>query len=314
MDDAFQVGPARRDELAPAFRIIFQQVREEERELRIANALDLVSQGLLDAAGIKVARSSGRGVVGAVICAAVPGAGGIVWPAQGIDSPHRPAIEDLLMQEARRWLRAGGAKLAQCLLAPHELALGPILERNGFTRITDLWYMRHRLKSETPAPRERLRYQTYTDCDRDLFHETLLRTYEDTLDCPEVNGVRTIEETISGHRSQGTHDPDLWWLAWSDATPVGVLLLTEMPEWDGQDLIYLGVVKSARGRGWGTELAHRAITAARAAGRRQLTLSVDSRNLAAVNLYRQAGFETHDRRTVYLSLWTENVGQARLSP
>jgi ribosomal protein S18 acetylase RimI-like enzyme len=303
MTEAFQVDAARRDELAAAFRLIFRQISANERELRVGNALDLVNQGLLDPAGVKVARTK-SGIVGAVICTTVPGAGGIVWPAQTAEGAERILVEDLLMQEARRWLRGRGAKLAQALLAPHELALAPVLERNGFSRVTELSYMRHRLKSDpAPAP-PTLRYQTYAECDRNLFHQTLLATYEDTLDCPEVNGVRTIDEVIVGHKSQGTHDPANWWLAWSEGEPVAVVLMTEMPEWGGSDLIYLGVVKSARRKGLGHELAERAVAAARAAGHRQLTLSVDVRNIAALNLYRSVGFEHHDRRTVFLSIWS----------
>ena len=75
-----------------------------------------------------------------------------------------------------------------------------------------------------------------------LFHDVLLRSYQETLDCPEVNGVRTMEEVVTGHRSQGRHAPSRWWLAWHEKTAAGVLLLTELEDVDGWDLSYVGVV------------------------------------------------------------------------
>lgn len=301
MSDTYQLGSARPEDLAPAFRLIFRHVPDEEREPRVLNALELIRLKLLDPAGVKVARAADR-VVGAVICAPVAGAGGVIWPAQAVDLPEQDDIEDRLMQEAVGWLKSRGAKLAQALLADHERDLGPRLERSGFAHVTDLWYMRHGLKSAEPAPPETLHYETYADCDRAVFQQTLVRTYEDTRDCPEVNGVRNIDEVIAGHRNQGDHDPHLWWLARAGAEPVGVVLLTSMPEWNGWDLIYLGVVKGARGRGVGRELAMRAVAAARAGGARQLTLSVDVRNQPAFHLYRAAGFEAYDQRAVYLRI------------
>jgi mycothiol synthase len=298
MSEPFTVDAARPDELAPAFRLIFRHVRDESRESRVHNALELLRLGALDPAGVKVARQ-GRAVIGAVICAPVPGAGGVVWPAQA----EHADVEERLMREALAWLRSRGARLAQALLADHERALGAGLVRSGFQHVTDLWYMRLHLDSSRPMPESSaLTYHTYTDDAADIFHETLLRTYEETRDCPEVNGVRGIADIIAGHRSQGAHDPDLWWLVRQNDRPVGVVLLTPMPEWDGWDLIYLGVVKEARGRGIGRELTARAIAVARAAKTRQLTLSVDVRNQPAWNLYRAAGFETYDQRAVYLSI------------
>jgi ribosomal protein S18 acetylase RimI-like enzyme len=119
-----------------------------------------------------------------------------------------------------------------------------------------------------------------------------------------VNGVRTIEEVIAGHKAQGIHDPQLWWLARSAGQPAGVLLLTQMPDAPELDVIYVGVVPEARGRGFGLELVLKAIYETRLAEQRQLTLSVDARNEPARHLYRKVGFETHEQREVLLLVWS----------
>jgi ribosomal protein S18 acetylase RimI-like enzyme len=300
MTHSIRVETARTEDLGPAFRLIFRHVPDAERELRVANALDLVQRGELDRGGIKVVRGE-QGLAGALISAPVAGAGGIIWPPAVAAPLHREAVEDRLVGEALHWLQGQGAKLAQCLLSEPEVAMGDSLVRNGFARVTDLWYTRHVLTGiDARAPTETLTLETYAECDRGVFQQTLLRSYEGTRDCPEVNGIRTIEEVIAGHKNQGTYDPDLWWLARVRGTPAGVMLLTEMVEWRGWDLIYLGVVPEQRRRGVGRELTEYALRAARAAGQRQLTLSVDVRNEPAWNLYHSLGFEAYERRTVFL--------------
>jgi ribosomal protein S18 acetylase RimI-like enzyme len=133
-----------------------------------------------------------------------------------------------------------------------------------------------------------------------LFHDTLLRSYEGTLDCPELNGVRGVEDVIAGHRAQGPHDPERWWLALLDGRPAGVIILNEVPDLGCWDLGYLGVVPEARCRGVGRAMTARAVRAARAAGAAELTLAVDVRNAPAWNLYTRQGFKAFDRREVYL--------------
>jgi ribosomal protein S18 acetylase RimI-like enzyme len=299
------IAPARPHELEAAFRLVFRHVADGERAARVANALHLVRRGELNPAGVLVAAAGGE-PVGTIVCLPVPGASGLVWPPQAVEGPGQAAVEDALVNRAAAWLRQRGAKLGQCLLPEHELPLAEPLRRNGFPHVTALSYMQHDL---SPAParlsaRDRLRFVPYSQLANPVpFHETLLRTYEGTEDCPEVSGVRTVEEIIEGHRAQGKHDPGRWWLALAGGRPVGVLLLCEMPEWAAWDVAYVGVVPGERGRGYGRELMHRALSAARADGVARLTLSVDARNHPARQLYTDLGFVVHDRREVFLAVW-----------
>jgi ribosomal protein S18 acetylase RimI-like enzyme len=305
MHRALKVQPARPEDLAAAFRLLFRHMAAEDRQVRVANAVRLVRRGELDPAGVLVVRGREE-ILGALVCVPAPGAGGLVWPPQAVPGGERRAVEDLLVQEAARWLQERGAKLAQALLAPEDALLAAPLERNGFAHVTSLWYLRHflELPPELLLATDRLAYADYGSCDRGVFHQTLLRTYEGTLDCPEVNGVRAIDEIIAGHQAQGKYDPRHWWLAFDRGHPVGVLLLTALPE-QGQtwDVSYVGVVPEARSHGVGRELTRKALFEARAAEGRQVTLAVDVRNRPAWNLYLSLGFEPYDRREVYLAVW-----------
>ena len=44
------------------------------------------------------------------------------------------------------------------------------------------------------------------------FYATLLRCHDDSLDCPELHGVRTPDEVLAGYRDCAP-DPASWWLA-----------------------------------------------------------------------------------------------------
>jgi ribosomal protein S18 acetylase RimI-like enzyme len=304
MDRPVAVGPARPDELAGALHAIFRHVPEEDRDQRVAHVLDLISLGEVDPAGVLVARGR-QGLCGAMICQPLAGAGGLVWPPQSLPGKDGREIEDRLVHSAAAWLRSRGAKLAQALLPSAAGPSGAALERNGYRCVTRLLYLRHYL--DLPATllttEDRLSFVPYSRCTADEFHETLLRTYVETLDCPEVNGVRDLTEILAGHRAQGKPDAHHWWLARTPARPVGVLLATELLDAQGWDISYLGLVPEARGHGLGKELVRKALFEARAADALLLTLAVDDRNWPARDLYRRMGFETFDSREVYLTIW-----------
>jgi ribosomal protein S18 acetylase RimI-like enzyme len=295
---------ARSDQLPAALALLFRSLPENERAERIGRALELYRRGELHSESTFVVTEDGE-VRGALVCLIVAGASALIWPPQSVDDRHARQREDALVRHAVAWLRGRGVKLAQSLLAPEEVPLGAALERNGFTHVTHLWYLAHDLglAPSLVSAHARLAFRSYPDAPPALFHQTLLATYEDTLDCPEVTGVRTVEEVITGHRAQGEHDPGRWWLALTAGQPVGVLMLTALPESGDWEVSYMGLVPAARRQGFGRELLGKALSEAKTAGVSRVTLSVDGRNGPAWDLYRAVGFEPFARREVFLGLW-----------
>src|SRR5438046_6663042 len=103
------IGTARPDEWTSAFQLVFQHLEGPVRATRVANAERLVRAGDLDAAGILVARH-GAALCGAVVCVALAGAGGLLWPPNvGADA----AVADQLVSAGLSWLRQRGARVAQ---------------------------------------------------------------------------------------------------------------------------------------------------------------------------------------------------------
>jgi ribosomal protein S18 acetylase RimI-like enzyme len=300
MADPLSPQPAPPQQWAAAFRLVFASPGQADTERRISNALRLVHSGEIDPGGIFVV-AQGERLLAAIVCVALPGASGLIWPP-GCAPSALPYLEDTLVQHGRDWLRRRGVKLLQCLLSPEEAGRGAVLDRNGFRAVTRLWYLRHDLqepRQAAPLPR-RLTFVPYDGGER--FHHTLEQTYEDSQDCPEIHGVRTLEEILQGHRAQGRFDPGRWWLAHAGAGPTGVLLLTELPETGEWEVSYMGVVPAARRQGFGREMLQHALEQARAADAGQLVLSVDARNEPAWLLYRGMGFRPSEQRLVYLAI------------
>jgi ribosomal protein S18 acetylase RimI-like enzyme len=294
---SFTIHTAQPEEREAALRLVFQHLELEEQDARVANALRLVSSGELDPAGILVLRDKDP-LAGALLCLPLPGAGGLIWPPSVKESALRGEKENQLMQTALAWLRSKGVKLVQAILQDQEVQLaGPLLQ-NGFTHVTRLRYLRHDLQGPVSVPKE-LAVQTYSQANRGLFQEVLQRTYEGTLDCPELNGKRTVEEIIAGHQAQGEFRPEHWWLASDGSQPIGVLLTSADPA-HNWELSYVGVLPTARRRGWGRRLTQLAIAEAQAAGAKHLTVAVDARNHPAWNLYISLGFEATGEREVFL--------------
>jgi ribosomal protein S18 acetylase RimI-like enzyme len=298
------VGPVRDEERAKAFDLFFGAIPCDDRAPHVDRGLELLAAGEIGGEGVIVCRDGSR-LVGVMIAIPLAGACALVWPVRTIDGPARVLIQDMLVDGILAWLRARRCKLAQALLSPEDDEGALPLERWGFKRITHLHFLQVDLSArrDMDSATSRLTSQNYTRCDRALFRNTLLRSYDRTLDCPELDNVRTPEEVLAGYAAVPGSRPDRWWLAWHHEQPAGVLIVTEtqgLPSWE---LLYVGLVPELRGRGLGTELTCLGIREARAAGAERMTLTVDARNAPAWRMYRVLGFEEFDRRLVLLNLF-----------
>src|SRR5262245_15334310 len=234
------VMAARPEEREATLRLLLRFCSPETLPRRLTGALAMLQKGELEPDGLFVLRR-GDELHGAMVATVVPGGSGIIWPPQIIDEPNRTQAEDQLIRHVLAWLRRRGALLGQALLPPDELFLAKPLLRHGFRHVTDLLYLRHNreLPPDVFSRVERLTYQSYPQLPARLFNETLERTFVDSLDCPEVTGVRPVEEVIAGFRAQRSHHPEAWWLALENDRPVGVLLTAALPEEDSWEVSYV---------------------------------------------------------------------------
>jgi ribosomal protein S18 acetylase RimI-like enzyme len=134
------------------------------------------------------------------------------------------------------------------------------------------------------------------------FRAVLQETYLDSLDMPELEGLRSLDDILSSHRAGGRFVAERWRVGHVRGEPEAsaVLLLSETPDRDAWEVAYLGLSPAARGRGLGRAVLAHAADLARPHTPR-LELAVDVRNLPAHHLYRSAGLRPFDRRAVHLA-------------
>jgi GNAT superfamily N-acetyltransferase len=165
-----------------------------------------------------------------------------------------------LVDHACREVVGWHVDLAQALLDPGETLERRMFEAAGFQELAVLSYLERPVSktSPPPAPRwpagTRVRVEPYRHGMDGELGTILERSYEQTLDCPGLYGLRRTEDIIAGHKATGRFDPSLWTLLYVDDEPAGVILINPFPGHKVTELVYIGLAPFARGRGLGRQL------------------------------------------------------------
>ena len=126
-----------------------------------------------------------------------------VWSPEVEPCWGRAALAASLVREALEHYQIRGFRIAQALVDGSGPASGTTdLTRGGLKAITVLTYM----KRDTQKPVEPKRadslpvgfvWQPYAPETEALFRQTLQRTYEGSLDMPELDGIRSLDDVIA---------------------------------------------------------------------------------------------------------------------
>jgi mycothiol synthase len=285
------------DDQVAALGLVFAHLAPMDRDRRVAQVLAEADKQ--PHAGLWVAYR-GKQLVAAMDAQVQSGRIAFVSPPRL--APQEP-LETARELSARVMddLASHGVQLAQALL---EMDHGPDAERLteiGFRHVANLLHLVSLPGSfPTSAPQDGLEFVPYGPAEHDRLVHIVQRTYQASLDCPEIDKARSIEDVLGGYRATGVFDPARWLIATHQGIDVGCVLLTDHPRSGHWELIYMGVVSEARGRGWGVAITRYAQWLARQAGRRRLTLAVDAANVPAIDVYAAAGFVAWDHCSVFL--------------
>ena len=145
-----------------------------------------------------------------------------------------------------------------------------------------------------------LTFEGVDDAELDTLAPLIERTYENTLDCPALNGRRDCSQVVAGYRATCHDDLSHWFIVRHQDETLGCLLLSHDARHANWELIYMGLLPEARGRGWGLEIVRHAQWLVAAHGGERLVLAVDAANQPAVAIYAAAGFLAWDRRSVFV--------------
>jgi ribosomal protein S18 acetylase RimI-like enzyme len=234
------------------------------------------------------------------ICLWVPSPGRTAMffvPSQS-EYPATSAATMAAVMAATNDARALGVTLIQAMLEPADGAGKTVFAAAGLTQLATLTYMER--KPPVHAPLSDLptgfTLEPYSAATHPLFAQAITASYEQTLDCPALSGIRDIEDIILGHQAVGPFDPQLWSLLLRYGKPVGCLLLGEIPVRRALELVYLGLAVPARGQGLGRILMQRVLSIASRRGFDVATLAVDAANTPASRLYRRCGYTSVAQR------------------
>lgn len=244
----------------------------------------------------------GQEIVGAVLWTVYPGRTAVISapgllenePATTAQALFRGVVDNLSKTQTR--LIFANFSLEQ------ERFRGPI-EQAGFCYLARLLYLfspAEDFPKSAEEIRSDLRFVPWPMADPEECVRIVERTYVNTLDCPALNGLRETEDVLAGYRAAGVHSPDLWFLAVGDRGPVGCLMLTEQPDFDQLELVYMGLIPEYRGRGWGRDLVRFAQWMTRQRGRSGLLLAVDIQNKPAMRVYESLGMQHLEERDIFL--------------
>lgn len=180
-----------------------------------------------------------------------------------------------------------------------------VLRESGFTRLTHLIYMSRsmeigniRAAQDHPGPYGR--WIPYSSASDPVFCEAIAQSYVQSMDCPELTGLRSPQASLMSHRAAGVFDPAMWFVLVEADQPLGVLLLSKVRRESLIEIVYMGVSQLVRGRGVADLLMAKALRTASASGS-GLILAVDERNAPAMRLYTRWNFVQIARRAAWIA-------------
>jgi GNAT superfamily N-acetyltransferase len=278
---------AREADIRPALRLVLGC----DDEMQINEFLQFAGERKIDPASLWVAEQDGR-IVWSVLPVVSPGRTVLLLSAHGaVSARHKQAAVALIQQVCAHCVEMG-VHLAQTLLDPHERATRGAYESCGFSLMAELDYLQAIVRQAAePTLPPTMRWTNYSPAEHPRFAQTVMETYDGSLDCPALNGMRSVEDILKGHQATGDFNPDLWFLLEENGRPRGTLLLSPTPRSDSIELVYLGLPSDVRGRGLGDLLMRQALWATMRSGRSRLTLAVDAGNPPALNLYYRHGMQ-----------------------
>jgi mycothiol synthase len=276
------IRPAQPEDYENALRWL--SPRDEAGALQVHHRLECLKDGTLDARGLWVAVEAGT-IQGALLYQTGADGAALVWPAGATDPANVAALHTHVQAQ---WKNTG-IPYAFALVEPDTDAGG--LTQAGFQSVTHVLEMTLSIAPRVDLPEDDLIWSPYHSVAPEAFTETFRAGFIDSLDCPELNPLRSAEVVQEGYALTAP-DTRLWWLI-EEAWPVRRALATVVVARSGErewELAFLGVIPDARRRGVGRRLLFTLLGWASLAGVRTLRVTVDERNLPALQIYMSAGF------------------------
>jgi len=295
--------PVQRHEIDQALRLLLSGPGGLAGDEQVLDFLSYAMHRHVDVNGTWVATTRGR-IEWALLPVVSPGKSMLLLsPTKlltrtAVDAPAELA-RAICLDYARRDI-----ELAQLLLDPTERSVMDAYAGAGFTELAELVYLHRAIKphlaNDSITFGESLVLKNYSPELDEMFAEAIRASYEESLDCPGLNGIRSIRDVMDGHRATGEFAPHLWHVLFEHDRPIAVLLLNRSIHSEAMELVYIGLAPPARGRGIADLLMRLAMSLSAQDGKTELTLAVDSRNAPAMKLYFRHGLKRVGSRSAMI--------------
>ena len=157
-----------------------------------------------------------------------------------------------------------------------------------------------KLSSQTkPSPSAPLEFVPGAESRREELVAIIEATYQQSYDCPKLQNLRSIDDTLDGYAQRGLVAPNGWSFVQYKGKSIGCLLMTAFESESFWELSYLGLTPTARGQGWGRQIVEYGCFLAAQAGAGLVIASVDQKNEPAKKIYHQLGFDVVDQSKIY---------------
>ena len=193
------------------------------------------------------------------------------------------------------------ARLVMLLVDFQQSADEPMLGLFGFEKVSELLNLNaERADFPTHCPVGCLAFRPYKNELWGKMAALVEKTYNNTLDFPQLTGLVPAESILRGYQESHVFDPSLWYFIEFQSKIIGVLLLTQMEESEHLELTYLGLTEDFRGQGLSREIVQFSQFVAKTKNASHLIVAVDSANIPALNTYIRCGFQIHDQKEIYV--------------
>lgn len=311
-----EIRAADEEELVQILEMALSHLEPLELKQRIGASMTAYGRGLLPLEGILQARR-GKELCGAIFSMYRSDGTVIFWPPGTLrDEPL--STYTVLLEGMERYCLKVNSTMQLLFVDDSQIVDPELLSGFGLKYLSDLLYMiatedrfpklplRKKLsfhplfesepnEPENPISISEIPKTIYTE-----YRELVDRTYLETKDFPELIGVCPTEEVLKGYREDCVFRAELWQFIRMEDRNIGALILSDHPEDNFLELTYMGLVPEVRGKKLAREIVEHALCTAGELGRRFVLVSVDAQNESAYLAYRNRGFRTWDRKSIYM--------------
>ena len=249
--DGVVCRPVQRGEIESALRLILATPAGLGADAQVLDFLSFCVERQIDTNATWIAVQRDR-IVWSMLPVVSPGHTMLLFTPQVLFAQTSEQAVARLCDEMCTHYGSRGVQLAQMLIDPEHRPIIDLYRNAGFDELAELVYLQRTVKLrrfEPPDLPANLTLSTYSPETHAHFAQVIQRSYESSQDCPALNGLREMNDVIAGHQATGDFDPKIWWVVYENSRPLAVLLLSRLPHNQTIELVYLGLIPEARGRG-----------------------------------------------------------------